>query len=293
MALGLGLTARSCSMALQTNSRRTQVAPNWFFFSGEMGTVVKGVRYREEPNPELESQIPLPTMSIGPDWAKWRKVIRALVKDAPNYKDDKIWRGSVVKDPSDSEGKRDVMVTYRDEEANYALIRTGVRYVERAGTKSKANFWTELAERGVEKGLRHGAYSFHKEALQGRSVRVATAEDIELIAAGKMKDIRIQTNPNDFGTVEATKVGNPITLGRNNRQGFPDTVFILWRMPFGAVLLVRDVDGRMSRLVSTKFGVDRVDATGYEDFYEELDFQYHEALKTFRSSPPGTKAASA
>ncbi|RJR13127.1 hypothetical protein C4585_02605 [Candidatus Parcubacteria bacterium] len=254
-----------------------------------MRDVINGIRFREEPNPELESKIPLPTMSIGPDWAKWRKVIRAVIGDAPSYKDDKIWRGSVIKDPKDPQGKRDVMVTYRDENANYVLVRTGVRYIERGGTKSKANFWTELAERGVEKGLRHGAYSFHKEAVDNiRTVRVATAEDIEQIAAGKMKDLRVHTDPKDFGTVEATKVGAPITLGRNNKQGFPDSVFILWRMPFGAVLLVRDVDGRMSRLVSTKRGIEWKDATDYEDFFEDLDFQYHEAMKNLRQAAQST-----
>lgn len=260
----------------RTSNRRSKVEPNLFFFSGYMENVVRGVRFDEVIDPNGTHNIALPTLIVGPKSAGWSKFIRPGKGDAPLYDANKIWRGSIIKDPNDANQKRDIMVEYRDENANYVLVRTGVRLVDRGGTLNKANFWQQLADRDV-KAVRHGAYSFDKEAVtRERPVRVATAEDIEKIAEGKLSEIPI--NPLDgAGTVAAERM-RTFVFGRQIKGvGCPETAFVLWKMPFGAVLLVRDVDGTMSRLVSEKLGVTRRDGVGYGEFFDELDQAYHAA----------------
>jgi hypothetical protein len=291
------MTTPSTIDTARSSRRSNKPEANWFFFSGHEESTVQGLRFLEEVDPNATHSIALPTISIGPTKAQWRKIIRALLGDSPLYDQGKVWRGSIIKDPSDPDGKKDVMVGYRDENANYALVRTGVRAVDRGGAVSKANFWTLLAERGITQGVTHGGYSFDREAVQSlKTIRVATADDVEQIAAGKLKDI--MTDPNSgIGRVAAEKVGLPISIGRQIKGlGCPESAFVLWRMPFGSVLLVRDVDGRMSRLVSTKSGVRRVDANNreYAEFFDAFDKAYRAAVVDLRAQKAsGDKAASA
>src|SRR6185369_6576121 len=281
------MTTQSTALSNRSSRRSTKPEPNFFFFSGHEVSVVQGLRFLEEVDSHAEHSIALPTISIGPTRAQWRKIIRALLGDSPLYDQGKVWRGSIIKDPNDPQGKRDVMVGYRDENANYALVRTGVRAVDRGGTVSKANFWTQLAERGVQQGVTHGGYSLDREAVQNlKTIRVATAHDIEQIASGQLKDI--MTDPNSgLGRVAAEKVGQPISIGRQIKGlGCPESAFVLWRMPFGSVLLVRDVDGRMSRLISTKSGVRPVDANSpeYARFFDEFDKSYRAAMAQLKAA---------
>ena len=44
----------------------------------------------------------------------------------------------------------------------------------------------------------------------------------------------------------------------------------MWRIPEGAVVIVRDVDGQMMRLIGGKVGVVVADAKGYDPFFDAL-----------------------
>ena len=258
---------------------------NFYFFSAHEEEVVHGIRFDDLLEPGATHNIAVPTVVIGPKRAPWSKFIRPISNDAPLYDHNKVWRGSIIKDPNDERQKRDVMVEYRDDESNYVLVRSGLRMIERGGTMSKGNFWQLLADQS-KSAVTHGAYSFDREAVQGhKSIRIATAEDAEQIAEGKLRNV--MTEP-DFkmGNVAAERMGT-LSIGRKIKGvGCPETVYVMWRMPFGAVLLVRDVDGKMSRLISSKAGVRRVDAPGYEDFFEAFDEAYRKAAAEAKAKEP-------
>jgi len=268
-----------------SSRRSARVEPNTFFFSGYNEDVVRGIRFDELLDPKATHNIALPTMVIGPKNASWARYIRPGKNDAPLYDFNKVWRTSIIKDPTDEKQRRDIMVEYRDENANYVLVRTGVRLVERGGTSNKMNFWQQLADRNV-RAVTHGAYNFDKQALdQQKSVRVVTAEDIEKIAEGKLSDVPIDVSKH-VGSVAAQRLGE-IKIGRKIKGvDCPETMFVLWNMPFGSVLLVRDVDGTMSRLISSKTGVERRDATGYESFFEDFDTAYRLAVAAAKAKEP-------
>lgn len=231
---------------------------NLHFFIGREESTWNGIRYSDVPN--LAGTI-LPSLVIGPSPRikntkpiKWAKVISPKLDDRPAFAGDKIVRGSIVK-----EADEHVIVSHHDEQANYVLVRTGLKVID----GSTANDWMQLMADGVQPKT-HGSYSF-----DNGSVQIAFANDEE-----KLKQALTDPNVGGMGKVAAERLDAKAVGRRIPLLGCPQSSYVLWRMPFGAVLLVRDINGKLSRIVSHKDGVRRVDADKYDVFFEELEDAY-------------------
>jgi hypothetical protein len=183
---------------------------------------------------------------------RWAKVIAPDVNDRPEFRGEKIVRGSIVK--TDGDAGRDVLVAHRDENAYYVLVRTGLRLIE----GSTANDLMALGASGINL-MSHGSYSFDTG-----SVRIADASNENDLGA-------------NIGRVSAERLDTK-TMGRNIRLiGCPESTFVLWRVPVGAVLLVRDINGKLTRLVGEKDGLRVVDApANLGMFFDHLEVAHRQ-----------------
>src|SRR5262249_55057422 len=129
----------------------------------------------------------------------------------------------------------------------------------------------------------HGSYSFDHASL-----RIATAEN-EAALAELLKDPSVAFNAPAAERMDVKVIGKsiPIVGGRK----IPETSYVLWRMPFGAVLLIRDVNGKLTRLVAQKDGIRTVDASGYAKFFPMLEEAHHKARLARQAERATAKAA--
>lgn len=229
---------------------RNQVQPNFHFFGGRENTAFAGIRH--DLAAVTVGGVVLPSIVLGPkprndgSTVRWAKVIAPDVNDRPEFRGEKIVRGSIVKV---GDSGRDVLVSHRDEHAYYVLVRTGLRLIE----GSTANDLMALGAAGINLKS-HGSYSF-----DSGSFRIADA-----------------SNENDLGAsvgrVAAERLDTK-TMGRKMHLiGCPESTFVLWRVPVGAVLLVRDINGKLTRLVGEKDGLRVVDApANLGVFFDQLE----------------------
>ena len=228
---------------------------NFAFFGGREDPVYAGMRHNAVPVP-WKGNVVIPSLVVGPSprvertrAPAWATIIPAKIGDAPRFRGEKIFEGSIIEEATTSGKTEHVMVAHHDDEANYVLVRTGLRVID----GSTANDWMALQGAGIELKS-HGSYSFDKG-----SVKVAAADD-EVI-----KDPNIK-----IGKVAAERIHSKAVGKRIPLLGCPQSSFVLWKMPFGSVLLVRDITGHLWRLLSTKSSVQKKDAKGYDSFFDQL-----------------------
>jgi len=241
---------------------------NFHFFLARGDSVFNGIRASEVPDPYGDRAGAIPSLVVGPQLraknekpVKWARIIPPGLKDFPKFAADgtrgeKIMRGSIIQ-VEEGDKKKSFLVSHRDEQAYYVLVRTGLMAVN----GSTANDRLEIQKDGAL--VTHGSYSF-----DNASVRVAMAEnEAELRQA--------LTDPNfGVGRVEAERLGVK-AVGRNiPLLGCPASSYVLWKMPIGAVLLIREVNGKLTRLVAQKDQLRVVDATNYSTFFDRLEENY-------------------
>ena len=274
-------------MELKMNALRKPA--NFHFFQGHMADAVAGIRFDSIPDDLASHGVPLPSLVVGPSRStRWSKIIPPKLDDQPKLQGDKVWFGSIVKEPmpNNIERTRDVMVAYRDENAHYVEVRTGLRPIDVGGAKSVGNHWMMMAREGIVPKS-HGVYDFTKETLA--AMRIAAAD-----ADAKLNEEQLAAflkDPNfKVGQVAAERM-DVKTVGRRIKAiGCPETSFVLYRMPYGSVLLVRDIEGQLKRIISSKDGVRVVDAKGYDAFFDGLEDAHQKRVADARAAK--TTAAS-
>lgn len=255
---------------------------DFHFFLARENTTFNGIRASEVADPYLGRKGLVPSLVVGPQLklktdrpVTWAKVIPPGLEDSPEFfrprgsDDDKLVRGSIIQ-VGEGEEKQNFLVSHRDEQAHYVLVRSGLKRVNGSTVQDRLNIQKDTEP------MSHGSYSFDKA-----SIRIAAAEDEAKIG-------EIVNNPNlAIGKVAAERmdfkaIGKSITLVGGERV--PETAYVLWRMPFGAVLLVRDVNGKLTRLVSQKDQLRPVDASGYAKFYPMLEEAYVKARRAEKAA---------
>lgn len=263
--------------------------PNFHFFQGHLDDAFAGIRFDSIPDSHAAHGVPLPSLVVGPSRsARWSKVIPPKLEDQPSLKGDKVWFGSIVKEPMpDTNGTRDVMVAYRDEDAHYVEVRTGLRPIDNGGSKSVGNHWMMMARNGIIPKS-HGVYDFTKDTLE--ALRIAAAEADAKLSSEQLT--AFLKDPNfKVGQVAAERM-DVKTIGRRiNAIGCPETSFVLYRMPYGSVLLVRDIEGQLRRIVSSRDGVRVVDAKGYDGFFDSLEDAHRKRSADARAAKAAATAS--
>jgi len=242
---------------------------DFHFFLGRSNSTVAGIRASEVPDPYAKRHGYVPSLVVGPQLkmrserpVKWATVIPPGMEDSPEFfrprgsADDKLVRGSIVQIEEGGE-KHNYLVSHRDEKAYYVLVRTGLMVQNGSTVQDRLNIQKDAEL------VSHGSYSFDHA-----SIRIAAAENQSTIG-------EIVGNPNlAVGRAAAERmdvkvIGKSIPLVGGRKV--PETAYVLWRMPFGAVLLVRDVNGKLTRLVAQKDQLRVVDASGYAKFFPMLE----------------------
>ncbi len=269
--------------------------PNFHFFQGRWERASAGVKVSEVLDPYMQRQGNVPSLIVGPQMrrktdtpVKWAKVIPPGMKDLPQYDrprggdDDRIMRGSIV-NVQDGGEQRSFLVSHSDEKAHYILVRTGlITHSGDGGMRDRLNIQKDKTL------VSHGSYSFDLA-----SIRIAAADNED-----KIKDI-VSDPSLKFGTVAAERMDVKVIGKRIPLMGggyCPQASYVLWRMPFGAILLIRDVDGKLTRLVSQKDQLRVVDAVGYAGFFSQLEEAYINLRRKeaeARKTTAAAKAASA
>lgn len=262
---------------------------NFHFFLGRSGQASAGIRASELADPYGMRQGLIPTLVVGPQLrarndkpVRWARVIPPGTNDLPQIsklrggEGDRILRGSIVIEQVDGKD-RSFLVSHRDEKAYYVLVRTGL--MSRDGSVLADRL--KLQQEGPL--VTHGSYSFDHA-----SVRVATAEN----EAGLSE--LLQNPASGVGRVAAERlrykaIGKSIDLGSGVRCS--QTAYVLWRMPFGAVLLIREIDGKLTRLVAQKDQLRVVDATGYATFFDQLEAAFVESRRKTKVSAGESEAS--
>lgn len=239
---------------------------NFHFFSARMDHTIAGIRASEVADPYALRQGVVPSLVVGPQLktkndkpVRWARIIPPGVNDLPRFEADrntnghKIVSGSIHQE-KEGDKERSFLVAYRDGEgAYYVLARTGL--VVRNG--STMNDRLEIQKDG--KLVSHGSYSFDHA-----SIRIAAAENESTVDAA-LKD------PNaGFGRVAAERLKTKALGKQIPLIGCPETSYVLWKMPIGAVLLIRDVNGKLVRLVAERTQLRYADATGHNGYFEDL-----------------------
>lgn len=247
-------------------------ASNFFFFSARATDVYNGVRASEVADPYQQRKGLVPSLVVGPQLlmrtdkiVKWATVIPPGLNDIPEFHQPrggdhtKIIRGAI--EQKEVEGKKEnFLVSYRDENAYYVLVRSGLQRVNGSIMQDRLNIQKD------GELMTHGAYSFDTG-----SVRIATADHEQTL-----KDAFADPNI-AFGRVAAERMDVQVVGKAFRLVGgimCSQTSYVLWRMPFGAVLLVRDVNGKLTRLVSEPSCLRPVDASGYAKFFDILEEEY-------------------
>ncbi|RJQ35496.1 hypothetical protein C4556_00135 [Candidatus Parcubacteria bacterium] len=253
---------------------------NFHFFLGRNDALFNGIRASEVPDPYGNRAGVVPSLVVGPQLraknekpVKWARIIPPGLEDFPKFAADgtrgeKIVSGSIIQ-VEEGDLKKSFIVSHRDEQAYYVLVRTGLMAVN----GSTANDRLEIQKHGEL--VTHGSYSF-----DNASVRVAMAEnEAELRHA--------LTDPTfSMGKVEAERLGAK-AVGRNiPLLGCPASSYVLWKMPIGAVLLIREVNGKLTRLVAQRDVLRRVDAKNYGSFFDRLEDNYKKLRSDLRAAKP-------
>jgi hypothetical protein len=254
---------------------------NFHFFLGRLNHTFSGIKASEVPDPYGNRSGLVTSIVVGSQLrmkrekpVTWAQVIPPGLEDIPKIVgdrrgNDKIVRGSII-----AEDGKNFLVSHRDEKANYMMVRTGLM----AKDGSTAADRLEIQKDG--KLMSHGSYSF-----DNGSVRVAMAENPNAIE-------KAMIDPGmSFGKVAAERMGAKAVGGRIPLIGCPESAYVLWRMPFGSVLIIRDVNGAMSRIVSHTDGIRRVDAKGYASFFEKLEESYRKQRDEQRKERNAARAA--
>jgi hypothetical protein len=244
--------------------------PNFHFFLGRENTTYKGIRASEVPDPYGERNGLIPSLVVGPQLTmktekpvRWAKIIPPGMNDVPDFvsgeRSDKIVRGSIIATEVEG-GKRHILVSHRDEKAYYVLVRTGLKAVNGSIVQDRLNIQKDGSL------VTHGSYSFDTG-----SIRIA--------AANNESDIqKVLGDPNaNIGTVAAERLDSKAIGKRIPLLNCPQSSYVLWRMPYGAALLVRDVNGKLTRLVATKAELQVRDAIGYDAYFNGLE-EGHRAM---------------
>lgn len=251
---------------------------NFHFFLARSDSVFNGIRASEVADPYGDRKGAVPSLVVGPQLkaknerpVKWARIIPPGLKDFPKFAADgdrgeKIMWGSIVHEGEGNANKA-FLVSHRDEAAYYVLVRTGLMAVNGSTAQDRLN---------IQKDgdlVTHGSYSF-----DNASVRVAMAENQD--------DLRkALTNP-DFGLgrVAAERIGAKAVGRKIPLLGSPASSYVLWKMPLGAVLLVREVNGKLTRLVAEKDRLRVVDATSYGTFFDRLEDNYQRLVAEKRNT---------
>lgn len=246
------------------------IAANFHFFLARNNSAFAGIKASDVADPYLMRKGVVPSLIVGPQMraksdrpAKWARIIPPGMSDLPQYavdrdKNEKIMRGSIV---SDGEGdqKKTYLVSHRDENAYYVLVRTGL--MARNGNTVE----DRMSIQKTAELVTHGSYSFDNGSLC-----IARAQNESTLSAQADPSIKI-------GTVAAERVGAKAMGKKIPLLGCPESSYVLWRMPVGAMLLIRDVNGKLTRLVAEKSQLRVVDAVKYGGFFDQLEDAHHKA----------------
>jgi hypothetical protein len=265
------------------------LANNFGFFEARRDHVISGVRTSNLPDPYGVRKGLVPTLVVGPQMkaksdrpVKWATVIPPGADDLPSIDRprggdfDRIVGGSIIKNV-DGEGKeQSFLVSHRDENAYYVLVRTGLK-VAFGPNGSDGGMQDRLNIQKEHELVSHGSYSFDKA-----SIRIATAEN-----EAEIKELLDDPKRSLFTSVAAERMGVKV-VGKSvallGGRKCPQTSYVLWKMPIGAVLIVRDVDGKLTRLVSQKDQLRVVDASGYEKVFPMLEEAHEKARLAAREA---------
>ncbi len=233
---------------------------NLMFVNGIRGrdvtdNLIAGIRAEFFPDEVLKKT--LPSVLVGSlqhgKPAKGSIVVPTLVTDKPLFsKDGKVLRGSVTDQTVDDKTKRKVIVSHKQGNDWIVLVRTGLR----VGKEGMLGDFADLSNKGEL--TTHGSFNANKnsgafELAKSREEKAAFGKvDAEQLWQAKSKKI----------------------AGLN----MPKTDYTFWLLPEGAVILVRDINGQMVRVIGGKTQVLIEDATGYEKFFDRL-FQDHHTKK--------------
>jgi hypothetical protein len=240
-----------------------------FHFVLGAGKPRAGIQTSDLVDHRASHAVPLPSLVVGPQMrqrgdrpVRWAHVIPPKLDNRPDFAGEKIVRGSIIKESS-AGVERDMLVAYSDEGAHYVMVRTGLIAMEQNGHRSTANHLLDMVGKGITP-VSHGSYSFDAGAI-----RIATADDINLL-----------NNPNMVvGQVAAERIDAKAFGRKIEHLGCAQSSYVLWRMPFGAILLIRDVNGILCRIESQKGGLRHVDANGsnFGTFFDALEDAYRKA----------------
>ncbi len=227
----------------------TSAAPsNFRFFGGREDDAFVGVQ--AQILADLALKQPVPAVVLGRLFrgglAKGSTAIPVDPKDRPRFNGaGKIIFGSVEKAGAE-DAQRDMIVSHRDEQNWYVLVRTGLR-VDQEGIMGDL---LQLIGSGAQLTT-HGVFSFHK-------------------GSGAEKIAESRTEKADLGKVASEKLFDAGTKRKIPMLKCPENSYSLWRVPVDGVLLVRDINGKMSRLVGGRTQLQVVDADGCAPFFELL-----------------------
>lgn len=170
--------------------------------------------------------------------------------DGPIIRDgDKVYAAEFV--PLGANDKTTVMRRLLDEPAaaSYVLLRTGIKPDPFGGILADLQ-----SIGGVGSGLRlcdHGSVSFH------------FGTGVQATAVATVKDA-------DFGKVAAEQVAALVVNRSGLLGGMLLYTYVLWKLVDDSVVLARDIDGVICRVVRQKGRVSVVDASGYQDYADSL-----------------------
>ena len=185
---------------------------------------------------------------------KGAKVLPTLITDRPVFnKANKVVRGSVIDQSIDGGKARKVIVSHKEGNTWYVLVRTGLR----VGPQGTMGDYLDLSASGDLKS--HGSFNFDRNT---GAVKLAESREENAL----------------FGSAEAQKLWE--AKGRKiPGTSFLDIDYTLWGVPEGAVVIVRDINGKMTRLIGGKTRLFIEDANGYDKFFDRLLEEAVEARK--------------
>lgn len=171
-------------------------------------------------------------------------------KNRPEIVGEKAVSGSVITHQVDGKDFK-VLAAYKENGIWYVMCRTGL-LVKGGGIVSDL---IALQDSGVNFKA-HGSFS-----LDGGAVKVGSGKGIEL------------------AKVPAERMRWFISRNIPGLDQIPQHRHDFWRIPVGAAVLVRDITGKLTRLVGEKDGVRVVDASGYNELFDGLEHARIEARK--------------
>ena len=200
--------------------------------------------------PDKFAKITLPSVVVGGisrdgKLRKGASVVPALITDRPMFDQrNKMIRASVI-DQDIGDGKvRKVLASHKEGNDWIVLIRTGFQF----GPQGMMGDYMDLASKGVLTS--HGSFNFDRDV-------------------GAFKIAEGREEKSDFGKVAAEKIGS-VAGKKIKALGYSPVNYDFWRIPEGAVVITRDVDGKMLRLIGGKAQLLEQDATGYGKFFDRL-----------------------